>query len=152
MTPERQAAEKQVLVEDTLTALAAAAGATIAAAMATDTWGAARAGLARIFGRRSADERRQIEAQLDRHNAQVEAAADADAIRQRLSPAWGAEVEALLEAEPALADELGALIGAIDERLGRTRPMWIQQNVTVSGSHNITPVVGRGTVVLHSTE
>ena len=129
--------------------LATAAGTAIASAMATDTWRAARAGLARIFGRRDDAERAAIEAQLDRNNTQVERADDATEVRGRMSESWRLELQTTLEESPELAQELQALIIAIEAALPGPQIQHTEQRVHVEGSGNVTPIVAHGNVIYH---
>lgn len=129
--------------------LATAAGTAIASAMATDTWRAARAGLARIFRRRDAAERAAIEAQLDRNNTQVERAGDATEMRRRMSESWRLELQTMLEESPELAQELQALILSVEAALPGPQIQHTEQRVHVEGSGNVTPIVAHGNVIYH---
>ena len=120
--------------------------------MATDAWRAARAGLARIFGRHDAAERAAIEAQLDRNNTQIKRAGDAIEVRRRMSESWRLEFQTMLEESPELAQELQALITAIEAALPGPQQTQIQhtvQEVRVEGSGNVTPIVAHGNVIYH---
>jgi hypothetical protein len=136
-----------------LTQLATTAGTTIAAAMATDTWQAARAGIVKLFSHRGPAEQAAIEAQLDRHNAQVERADDPAEVRRMMSARWNSELEGMLMESPDLAGDLQTLVTSIQEALPQQGQAVVQhtvQNVTVGGYSNITPVVMNGNVYYDS--
>lgn len=140
------------MIDEALTALASAAGTTLAAAMATDAWQTARSRIGRLFGRRAEADRAAFESQLDRHEALVQRAEQPDHVRQRLASSWRAELETMLEDDPGLADELRAAVAAIDGELRPDQRSWVRhivQHVTVSGSGNLTNVVAGGNVIQH---
>lgn len=142
------------MLDAMLTQLATTAGTTIAAAMATDTWQAARAGIVKLFSGRGSAEQAAIEAQLDRHNAQVERADDPAEVRHMMSARWNSELAGMLMESPDLAGDLQALVTAIQEATSQQRQTIVQhtvQNVKVGGSGNITPVVMHGNIYYDSS-
>jgi predicted trehalose synthase len=95
------------VLEDSLTALAAAGGGAVVAAMATDAWQVTRVGIARLFR-----DRAEVEQRLDEDASLVASAEDPDGARQALVPAWGLRLRALLAEHPERAEELRSLISA----------------------------------------
>ncbi|MER5309087.1 hypothetical protein ABT034_15010 [Streptomyces sp. NPDC002773] len=93
------------MIEESLTALAAAGGGAVVAAMATDAWQVTRDGVVRLFRGRA-----EVEGRLDEDAALVAGAEDTDEARQALVPAWALRLRALLTEHPEYADELRALI------------------------------------------
>ncbi|WP_433043477.1 hypothetical protein [Dactylosporangium sp. CS-033363] len=138
------------MLEEALVELASVAGATIATAMATDAWQTARNGIVRLLGRGGSDRAPVLEGRLDRDNSHVAEAGDPAAMRRLMSQTWTAEFEGALDREPDLVDDLRALIDEIGHELTPPERTWIQQNVTVGGSNNVVPVVGKGNVVFHN--
>jgi hypothetical protein len=117
---------------ETMVALAASAASNVVAAMATDAWRTARDGLSRLFGRQSEQRQAAITAQLDGNEALVEGAADPDQARQQLAGLWQMELQALLQSDPELADELRTLVEQIKAKLPPPQQVWTQ-HVTASG-------------------
>lgn len=95
------------MLEESLTALAAAGGGAVVAAMATDAWQVTRDRVVRLFRGRA-----EVEARLEEDAALVAGAEDPDGVRRALLPAWGVRLGALLAEHPEYADELRQLIGA----------------------------------------
>lgn len=93
------------MLEESLTALAAAGGGAVVAAMATDAWQVTRDGVVRLFRGRA-----EVEGRLDEDAALVAGAEDPDGARQALVPAWALRLRALLTEHPECAEELRALI------------------------------------------
>ncbi|MFI9583843.1 hypothetical protein ACIHCQ_18790 [Streptomyces sp. NPDC052236] len=124
-----------------------AGGTTVVAAMATDSWMAARGGVARLFCRRGEDQQAAVEAQLDNNAALVARADDPERVRQALLPVWLLELESLLGQYPDAADELRELISAIQERLPETQRGWVQNNVAKDGGQ-VFAAQG-GNVIVH---
>jgi hypothetical protein len=105
------------MLEEALTALAAAGGTAVVQAAGTDAWTGFRAGLARIFSRGD-DQRQHAELERLNHTAEMlEEASDAELelVRSRQEGAWQGRFEVLLEnlEEPErqqAVDELRALL------------------------------------------
>ncbi|MFI5694086.1 hypothetical protein ACIA58_19725 [Kribbella sp. NPDC051586] len=100
------------MVGDALVTLAAAGGAAVVGAMATDAWRATRDGVARLFGRRGKKERDAVLAELERDADRL---ADADVndhetLQRELVERWRDRLSELLGAEPEAADELKELL------------------------------------------
>ncbi|MCT4354259.1 hypothetical protein M5362_14080 [Streptomyces sp. Je 1-79] len=93
------------MLEESLTALAAAGGGAVVAAMATDAWQVTRDGVVRLFRGRA-----EVEGRLEEDAALVAGAENAGEARQALVPAWALRLGALLAEHPEYADELRALI------------------------------------------
>ena len=110
------------MVGDALVTLAAAGGAAVVGAMATDAWRATRDGVARLFGRRGKKERDAVLAELERDADRL---ADADGndhetLQRELIERWRDRLSELLGAEPEAADELKELLA---------QPTFVQQIV-----------------------
>ncbi|MEU6984897.1 hypothetical protein ABZ946_15965 [Streptomyces sp. NPDC046324] len=93
------------MLEESLTALAAAGGGAVVAAMASDAWQVTRDGVVRLFRGRA-----EVAGRLEEDAALVAGAEDADEARQALVPAWALRLRALLAEHPEYADELRELI------------------------------------------
>ncbi|WKX69223.1 hypothetical protein [Streptomyces sp. XD-27] len=126
-----------------------AGGTTVVGAMATDSWMAARDGVARLFRGRGEDRQAAIEAQLDNNAALVVRAADAERARRSLLPVWLLELESLLDQHPDVAGELRELVSEIQRRLPETQRAWVQNNVAKDGGQ-VFAVQG-GNVIVHQT-
>ncbi|MFF7655741.1 hypothetical protein ACFZCY_38965 [Streptomyces sp. NPDC007983] len=124
-----------------------AGGTTVVGAMATDSWIAARGGVARLFRRRGEDQQAAIEAQLDNNAALVARADDAERVRQSLLPVWLLELESLLDQHPDAVDELRELISEVQKRLPETQRAWVQNNVAKDGGQLFA--VQGGNVIVH---
>jgi hypothetical protein len=131
------------MVEQALTALAAAGGATLAGAIATDAWSAAKRGFATLLGQGGGAEHvKVIEGRLDLAAGRVAALSGPDLDRERASQAmlWRHELEKLLnkslmdgssrEVVPALQD----LISSIKELTASPSVMATGDNSTAIGS------------------
>ncbi|MET9435921.1 hypothetical protein [Streptomyces sp. NPDC006551] len=94
------------MLAESLTALAAAGGGAVVAAMATDAWQVTRDGVVQLFRGREG-----VAARLEEDAALVEGAEDPDGVRQALLPAWVVRLGALLAEHPEYQDELRRLIG-----------------------------------------
>jgi hypothetical protein len=113
---------------------------TIVAAMATDTWSAAREGAAQLF-RRGLGQQAHIEVQLDANAALVGQARDADRARGALTGLW--QLEAFLTRHPDAAEELGTLIAHIQAGLPEAQQQWVQHNT--ARDHSLLNAVQHGT-------
>jgi hypothetical protein len=123
-------------------AMAMAGATTIVAAMATDTWSAAREGAAKLF-RRGLGQQAHIEGQLDANAALVVQARDADRARGALTGLWQLELEGFLTRHPDAAEELGTLIAQIQAGLPEAQQQWVQHNT--ARDHSLLNAVQHGT-------
>lgn len=115
-------------------ALAAAGGAALVGAMATDAWEAARSGVARLLGRDDQRRTEVIEAQLDEDAALVRSTGeDSDQVRGELAPAWGRRLAALLQDNPEAAEELRILVKRIRTQVPPQQQAWIQHITATQG-------------------
>ncbi|MET9374271.1 hypothetical protein ABZX98_09010 [Streptomyces sp. NPDC002992] len=124
------------MLAESLTALAAAGGGAVVAAMATDAWQVTRDGVVQLFRGREG-----VAARLEEDAALVEGAEDPDGVRQALLPAWVVRLGALLAEHPECKEELSALIGAAPQT------QWTQ---SITG-HGQSRVYGaqNGNVIIH---
>lgn len=95
-----------------LAGLAAAGASTLVAAVATDAWGAIRAGFARLFGRGDPARTELIGRRLDRIEQELANRSEPDlvAARQQAQTQWQARLADLLEEHPDAAEQLRTLI------------------------------------------
>jgi hypothetical protein len=112
-----------------LVALAGTAGTTLVAAMATDAWQVARDGIVRLFGRQGPAKQAAIGAQLDSNAGRVVKDSDPDRVRRGFAGSWQLELEELLEANPAAAGELSAVVAEIQAALPEVLQTWVQTNI-----------------------
>ncbi len=98
-----------------LLALTALAGRMVVVAAATDEWGTARRGFARLMGRGDAEQTRLTERQLEETREQLTRAAGPSAgqIRTTLAALWAGRLAELLEENPDAEAELQALVREI---------------------------------------
>jgi hypothetical protein len=89
-----------------LVELAAAGGAAVVGAMATDAWRVTRDGIAKLFGRRG--ERDVVLAELEADAKQLEDTdeEDRERLQRELIERWRLRLDELLGADPSAADEL----------------------------------------------
>ena len=135
------------MLTEAFTALASAGGATLAGAMATDAWDAAKAGFIRLIGR---DDPQRIEAiggQLERSRTQLERLLGSELQRARTTQAvvWRTRLEDLLEEQPQAADELQQLIEQVQAQLPAPQQVWVQRNTF----HGTGYVVQDGNLNVH---
>jgi hypothetical protein len=130
-----------------LAELAEAGGSALVGAMATDAWQATRSGVARLFGRGESARQIAIEAQLDGNAALVAQADDPDGVRQSLAPAWRLQLEALLRQDPAVEEELRALVAQVRQALPAPQQSWVQTNI--AREEAIQNIVQHGTLHVH---
>ena len=105
---------------DVLVALAQFAGQTVAAAAVTDVWEAARGRLARLLGRGDARKTKALDLWLGQTRDQLAAAgpgADLEKARQAAAERWAGRFADLLDEDPGLETELGALIAQVAAEL-----------------------------------
>jgi hypothetical protein len=117
-----------------IAALAAAGGATLVGAMATDAWEAARSGVARLLSRNDRRRAEVVEAQLEEDAALVRGAGeDGDQVREELAPAWGRRLAAVLQENPGAADELRVLVERLRAEVPPQQQAWIQHVTATQG-------------------
>ncbi|MCX5097574.1 hypothetical protein OOK36_55040 [Streptomyces sp. NBC_00365] len=92
--------------------IALAAGTALVSAIAADAWQGARAGLVAVWRRVRPEQAEAVDAELAETRAQVLAAREAGAAdtEQALVADWQLRIQALLRANPAVADELRHLL------------------------------------------
>jgi hypothetical protein len=108
-----------MLVNDNLAALAAHGSRTLAAAMTTGAWPAARNAVIRLFSVHGLHHQAAIRAQLDGGIALVELASHPDLARKGLVSLWELELALLLREHPEAEAELRQFIAEIDPALPR---------------------------------
>ena len=121
----------------------------LVAAMATAAFGAARAGIARLFARRGPDQDRRIQTQLDGDDDLVAEADDAerDTVRKELAPAWRRRLAGLLSEHPEVEQQLRELLTDLEAALPGERQYWVQ-NVVARDHGNVYAAQG-GNVIHH---
>ncbi|WP_370219618.1 hypothetical protein [Kitasatospora sp. GAS1066B] len=97
--------------------------------MATDSWAAAREGVARLFRHRGQERQSAIETQLESNAALVARAEDVERTRRSLVPLWVLELESLLAEYPEAVAELRTLISEIEATRAAPQETWVQTNV-----------------------
>jgi hypothetical protein len=97
--------------------LAADGARTLAAAMTTGAWPAARNAMIRLFSVHGLHHQAAVRAQLDGGIALVELAADSDLARKGLVSLWELELALLLREHPEAEAELRQFIAEIDPAL-----------------------------------
>lgn len=131
---------------DPVAALAMTGATTIVAAMATSAWQLARTRTAALFARRG-ESPREIETQLDRSAARVDAAgADGEAVRSGQVARWRDDLADLLRDHPDAEEELQALIGEVQPQLPPQQHQWIQ-NVSARTGGTAFGALGPGSSV-----
>ncbi len=102
-------------MEPELIAIAAAGGTAMAAAMGTDVWNTAKAGVARLFGRGDPRRVEDAEGRLERSVGEREGLSGTDRDRARTiqEAVWRTRLEDLLAERPEDAGELKTLIDGI---------------------------------------
>jgi len=124
---------------------------TVAAAMATDGWKTARAGIASLFRRAGQAKQASIENQLDANAALVAAAENAERARRAITPLWQLELEQLLSEfpNPETAAELQSVVDQIQAALPATGRHWVQTQINnASGSATLFAALG-GNIIVH---
>jgi hypothetical protein len=112
-----------MLVNDNLAALAARGARTLAAAMTTGAWPAARSAMIRLFSVHGLHHQAVVRAQLDGGVALVELAGHPDRARKGLVSLWELELALLLQEHPEAAAELRQFIAEIGPALP-VEPHW----------------------------
>ncbi len=135
------------MLTEALAALAASGGTALVAAAATDAWQSTRAGFARLFtqAQRSGE---LIESRLDRTAAEVERAAEPDAVRELLVPDWQVRLSDLLEEHPELAAELRELTSRVQSQLPAAQQQWVQARFEVHAGRDAY-TAGRDQTITH---
>jgi hypothetical protein len=116
------------VLTEALIALAAAGGAGLVQAAATDAWTVARTGFARLLGRGDRSRETVVEQQLERTRIELQAGPRSEQVRLAQQAAWAARLEDLLTDRPDLASELqtvleqvsaagGGSVGHVDQRV-----------------------------------
>ncbi|MFI8083408.1 hypothetical protein ACIF6L_21735 [Kitasatospora sp. NPDC086009] len=124
-----------------------AGGTTVVGAMATDSWAAARDGVARLFRHRGEERQSAIEAQLDSNAALVTRAGNIERARQGLVPLWVLELESLVDEYPEAVTELRVLISEIESARPASQEAWVQTNIARDNGR-VFAAMG-GNVVVH---
>jgi hypothetical protein len=114
-----------MLVNDKLAALAAHGARTLAAAMTTGAWPAARDAMIRLFSVRGLHHQAAVRAQLDGGVALVQLAGHPDLAREGLVSLWELELALLLKEHPEAGAELRQFIAEFGPaRPGGPHPRW----------------------------
>jgi hypothetical protein len=129
-------------------ALAQTGAATLVAAIATDTWAGARAGLVRVFERGGHEPSAELVRRLDEAQAQLDAALpqNRDQVRAQVLPRWQGRLADLLADHPEAAADLQAWAAAVRDQLPAERSTWVQNN---SPSDNATVYAVQGGNQIH---
>ena len=106
-----------MLVNDNLAALAAHGARTLAGAMTTGAWPAARNAMIRLFSVHGLHHQAAVRAQLDGGIALVELAGHPDLAREGLVSLWELELALLLKEHPEAEAELRQFIDEIGPAL-----------------------------------
>jgi hypothetical protein len=103
-------------------------------AMATGAFQAARAGVARLFGRLGPDRQTATQTQLDEEDDLITGTDEAgrDEVRKALAPVWGIKLARLLKDQPGAESELRDLIARVRAALPEAQQQWVQ-HITASG-------------------
>jgi hypothetical protein len=94
--------------------------------MDTDAWQSTRTRVARLFGRGRPIRQARYEAQLDDNATQVAQADHPDDVRESLVAVWRLELQALLHRHPDAAEELRALVVAVQPALPAAQQAWVR--------------------------
>lgn len=110
------------MTTDALAELAAAGGAALVAAMATDAWHTARAGFPRLLGRDGRQDAvvGQLEAQADVLERTAESRRDD--VRAALAEGWSLQLAGLLQRYPEAEQELRDTIEQVRSQLPEEQP------------------------------
>ncbi|MFE0175316.1 hypothetical protein ACFWZ2_23645 [Streptomyces sp. NPDC059002] len=142
------------MLDDAMTALAAAGGTAVVQAAGTDAWAGVRAAVARWFGRGDAARERAELARLDRTDATL-TGADGELGRrlrddERIS--WRTRFEIALDdlddtVRQELGDELRHLVGELRQIIAKDAPHVVQASATGPGAQAAEYVVNYGSPV-----
>jgi hypothetical protein len=107
------------MLAEGLMALASLAGQTVVKAAATDTWEAAKRGIARLLGRRGPKQEQLAERRLEETRERLAGAAgtEGEQARAALAEQWATRLADLLEEDPAAEAELRSLVRNIQAAL-----------------------------------
>ena len=107
------------MLAEGLIALASLAGKTVVAAAATDTWEAARRGIARLLGRGDPEQEQLAERRLEDTREQLAGAQGAglEQARAALAAQWATRLADLLEDDPGVEADLRVLVQRIQKEL-----------------------------------
>lgn len=105
------------MTTDALTELAAAGGAALVAAMATDAWHTARAGFTRLLGQDGRQDAVQGQLEAQAHLLARTAESGQDDVRAALVPGWSLQLTDLLQRHPQAEQELRDMIEQVRSQL-----------------------------------
>lgn len=127
-----------------LTALAATAASTIVAAMATDLWGQVKQRISRLFGRNDEKLAGESQQQLEDSRRRVTEAAEGDRaeVQRDEESQWRGAFWHLLSTEPALADEVRAILAEAAAAVPPRPEGSSAQQVVVVRDHGTANVAG----------
>ncbi|MGC5530075.1 hypothetical protein [Streptomyces sp. SR-10] len=128
-------------MSDELTLLAEAGATAVVAAMATDLWQGARAGVLGLFRRNAPDSAAPVGARLDEGAALVRTSAAPDDVRRALAGIWARELHELLRRDPACRVPLARLTAEVDGAFASGRAaVVLEQNNTARDSGTVFAV------------
>lgn len=116
--------------------LAESGSTAVVGAMGTDAWQGARARVSRLFGRGRPIRQARYEAQLDDNAAQVTHSDHPDEVRESLVAVWRVELQALLHRHPDAAEELRALVTALQQALPAAQHAWVRDHLAQQQSYH----------------
>jgi hypothetical protein len=107
------------VLSETSMAAAAAGGAAVAQAMATDSWETVKEGFAAVLGRGDAAREAAAVERLEQSAAEVTAISYADPVEARATQAamWQGRLESVLEQEPGSASRVWELVELVRARV-----------------------------------
>jgi hypothetical protein len=129
--------------------LATSAGTSLATALGTEAWAFARERFARLLGRGDDERTALAERRLDATAAEIErapAAERAEALA-RQQAVWQTRLADLIEEEPAVADDLRALVAELIERLPATTHHSVMH--ITANDHGTAQGVQHGNIINH---
>ena len=129
-------------------ALATTGAAALVSAVATDAWTVARSGIARLFGRGSADRDKAAEAWMDRTAVALTQAgtSEREEVFRTQVAVWAARLSDLLEEYPELRQDVERLTGEVRAQLPAAR----QQRVQAIATGAVTQISGGGANVANT--
>jgi hypothetical protein len=135
------------MLTEALIGLAAAGGTTVVQAVATDAWGAVKAGFARLLGRGDSSKEEMLGQQLERTRSELQAAGERpEQVRLTHQAAWQARLEDLLASHPDAADQVRALVEQVNAITGGSTGRVDQRVVGFDQAQQA--VLGHGTQVV----
>ena len=107
------------MLAEGLISLASLAGQTVVKAAATDTWEAAKRGIARLLGRGDSEQEQLAERRLEQTHEQLARAAgtDGEQVHAALAAQWATRLADLLEDDPGVEADLRVLMQRIQKEL-----------------------------------